>query len=73
MQDLKPLLLLADGRELLKVSTIYPNYFTAIVELGRDGNPPERTTVRDYSPHDLSLMKPPGKALLERYDKAYGR
>jgi len=73
LSDLRFLMLLQDGRTLYKVSNVYDNYFTAIVELDQTGNPPERTTVREIGPETLSRMTRPSRAMMNRYDEAYGR
>jgi hypothetical protein len=54
--EVKELLYIQDGRTLYKVSTVYPNYITAIVCLD-SGQFPARTTVREL-PRTLVAQLP---------------
>lgn len=68
LTDLYPNRLVQTRRgELLKVSTIYPGYVTAKVEL-----PPQpRTTVRSYLPDEIRTWRKPSRAILDEYDAQY--
>jgi hypothetical protein len=63
--------LLQRGALLVKVSTVYPERFTATVCL-EAGKAPERTTVRTYLAMDAALFHEPDDKILRRYDTVYG-
>lgn len=86
VEEMRPGMLFADGRELLKVSTIYRNSgdsgditsVTAQVLLVWNGEKhrnetPPRTTVRRYTPsHAETAWTEPSDLLVRKYDEAYG-
>jgi hypothetical protein len=73
--DLRTNMLVADGRTLLKVSTVHSptgqsdGYVTAQVLLPK----PDRTTVREYGAiHIYERWKTPSDAMVRRYEEAWG-
>lgn len=69
IEDMKPGGLVADGRTLLKVSSVYNEYITAQVVFPL----PPRTTVRSYTAEQITLLfSEPSDALIERADEAWG-
>ena len=70
--DLKPGMLVADGRELLQVSSVYPTYITAQLMLRKDGKPPARTAVRTYTAMNADLyLSAPSNSQIARYEAAW--
>lgn len=69
--ELRQNMLLQYGRLLIKVSTVYPERFTATVCL-ENGKAPDRTIVRSYAAMDLVLFYEPTDRMIAKYDAAYG-
>ena len=69
--DLKPnLLVQTPQRQVLKISTIYDeNRVSAQIVYPV----PTRTSVEYFNATDVSTWREPTKAMLNRYDEAYGR
>ena len=67
--DLVPnLLVQTPRREVLKVSTVYPNRCTAQVVYPV----PARTTVREYTVKQIATWREPTRAMLDKYERAWG-
>lgn len=76
ISDLSENLLVQNGRQVLKVSTIYPptqnggtGYVTAQVVYPA----PPRTVVASFLPVDVEAWTAPSKNMLARYEAAYTR
>lgn len=70
LDELRPGLLVADGRSLLKVSTVYASRATLQLVYPK----PPRTTVRTYTSEQVWLhLSNPGPTLLAEYERAYQR
>jgi hypothetical protein len=67
--ELKPGLLVQDGRKVFKVSSVYENRATLQQVLPV----PPRTLVRTYCAEDLDLfVKPATDTMVARYEQAWG-
>lgn len=66
--DLKPNRLVADGRTVLKISTVYPSMVTAQLVFP----PPPHTTVRTYLADEVARWREPSDAMVARYEEAWG-
>lgn len=70
LAELRPGLLVADGRSLLKVSTVYASRATLQLVYPK----PPRTTVRTYTCEQvLHHLSKPGPTLVYEYEQAYLR
>lgn len=69
--ELRQNMLLQDGRLLIKVSTVYPDRFTATICM-ENGKAPDRTTVRSYLAEDAVLFGEPTTRMIHKYEAAYG-
>lgn len=69
ISDITPGLIVQNGGETLKVSTIYnDNHVTAQVVLPV----PKRTTVKHYTAFDVGGWRPVSDMIFDRYERAYG-
>lgn len=74
--DLKSLMLVRDGRQLLKVSEVYENYATAqvLLEWSQDKgyHAPSRTRVRKYAANDIEVFfDEPYPSQIQKMDEVY--
>jgi hypothetical protein len=65
--DLKPNMLVADGRTLLKISTVGRGHFTAQVVYPL----PPRTQVRSYTAEQCVAFSTPSHGMVAKYERAY--
>lgn len=67
IRDLKSGQLVADGRTLLKISTVFDHEATATVVYPV----PPRTIVHRFSPSEVARFTEPGRNLIGQYEVAY--
>jgi len=60
--------LVADGRSLLEISTVFEHFLTAVTVYPV----PDRPAVRRYAAVDVAQFAEPSTALLGQYEAAYG-